>query len=202
MKYICVEGNIGSGKTSLVNALSEKLNAVPLLEQFEENPFLSLFYEEPQKYAYAVEISFLLDRYRQLDYFFKKQALANDSAIIIGDYFIQKCLIFAQINLTEYDYQLFKDNFDRLFQDIKTPDIILYLDMEIGAVKQNIQNRGRTFEQDISYTYLEQVNKGYSKQLLNNPHWQSKTKHFILTNNDPVTYEMVFNNALSIIEAL
>jgi deoxyguanosine kinase len=202
MKYICVEGNIGSGKTSLVNALCEKLNAIPLLEQFEENPFLSLFYEEPQKYAYAVEISFLLDRYRQLDYFFKKQALENDNAIIIGDYFIQKCLIFAQINLTEYDYQLFKDNFDRLFQDIKTPDIILYLDMEISAVKQNIQNRGRTFEQDISYTYLEQVNKGYSKQLLNNPHWQGKTKHFILTNNDPNTYEMVFNNALSIIEVL
>jgi deoxyguanosine kinase len=202
MKYICVEGNIGSGKTSLVNALCKDLEAVPLLEQFEENPFLSLFYEEPQKYAYAVEISFLLDRYRQLDYFFKKQLAENENQIIIGDYFIQKCLIFAQINLTEYDYQLFKDNFDRLFQEMKSPDLIIYLDMDIGAVKQNIQSRGRSYEQDIAYSYLEQVNKGYSKHLLNNTNWNAKTKHFILTNNEAATYDQVLRKSIEIVRNL
>jgi deoxyguanosine kinase len=202
MKYICVEGNIGSGKTSLVNALCKDLGAVPLLEQFEENPFLSLFYEEPQKYAYAVEISFLLDRYRQLDYFFKKQLSENENQIIIGDYFIQKCLIFAQINLTEYDYQLFKDNFDRLFQEMKSPDLIIYLDMDIGAVKQNIQSRGRSFEQDIAYSYLEKVNKGYSNHLLANNNWNAKTKHFILTNNEVATYDQVLKKSIEIVRNL
>ncbi len=200
MKYICIEGNIGAGKTSLTNALCNTLNIEPLLEKFEDNPFLSLFYEEPQKYAYAVEISFLLDRYRQLDHFFKN--LKQTDALIISDYFIQKCLLFAQINLTEFDYQLFKDNFNRLFQDIKVPDLIIYLDMDIGAVKQNIQNRGRNFEQDISLNYLEQVNSGYNKHLLHHPDWQNKTKHFILLNNEVKTYEQVFQKSLEIIQTL
>jgi deoxyguanosine kinase len=202
MKYICIEGNIGAGKTSLVKSLCEATGGISLMENFEDNPFLSLFYENPQKYAYAVEISFLLDRYRQLDYFFKKQAQANEHSIIISDYFIQKCLLFAQINLSEFDFALFKDNFDRLFQDIKNPDLIIYLDMDISAVRQNIQNRGRDFEQDISYTYLEKVNKGYEKYLLNHIEWQSKTKHFILVNNDPKTYEQVFKKSLEIIQTL
>jgi deoxyguanosine kinase len=200
-KLICVEGNIGTGKTSLVEALCKTLNAVPLLEEFKDNPFLPLFYEDPHKYAYALEVSFLLDRYRQLDDFFKSSQYLQ-AEFVIADYFIHKCLIFAQINLPEYDFQLFKDNFNRLFQDTRQPDLIIYLDMEIGYVKQNIVNRGRSFEQEIASNYLEQVHKGYDQHLMNHPEWVKKTKHLIIPDNQVFTYSKIFEKSLELIHNL
>src|SRR3989344_1496170 len=100
IKYVCIEGNIGVGKSSIAFRLAEELGGVFLPEEFEENPLLPLFYKEPQKFAFPVEFSFLLDRFRQQ----KKWNETISNGLVISDYYFEKCLYFAKLNLTEKDY--------------------------------------------------------------------------------------------------
>ena len=97
--YIVVEGNIGSGKTSLVKMLTNEFSAHAIYEEFSDNPFLPKFYAEPEKHAFPLELSFLAERYHQL----KKELNTRDlfHKNIISDYYFIKSLIFAEITLSE-----------------------------------------------------------------------------------------------------
>ncbi len=157
--YIVIEGNIGAGKTSFATRLAEECNARLILEQFEENSFLPKFYEDPVRYAFPLELSFLADRYQQL----KAQFTASDmfKTFTVADYFIFKSLIFASRNLEQLEFGLYSKLFTIVSSVIPKPDMIVYLYLNLDNLKKNIQKRGRPYEQNIQFEYLDKIQNGY-----------------------------------------
>jgi deoxyguanosine kinase len=157
--YIVIEGNIGAGKTSLATRLAGEYNARLILEQFEENSFLPKFYEDPARYAFPLELSFLADRYQQL----KSQFGATDlfKTFTVADYFIFKSLIFASRNLEPLEYSLYSKLFAIVSSVVPKPELIVYLYLSLENLKKNIQKRGRPYEQNIQFDYLEKIQAGY-----------------------------------------
>ena len=163
--YIAIEGNIGAGKTSLVSKIANDFNAQPILERFKDNPFLPKFYKDPSRYAFSLEMSFLADRYQQLMDDIAQFDLFRDN--VISDYDINKSLIFANITLTEEEFSLYKKLFQVMQKDFPKPDLYVYLFQNTDRLLQNIQNRGRKYEQSIEATYLDKVNSGYLEFIKN-----------------------------------
>ena len=157
--YIVIEGNIGAGKTSFASLLAEDCNARLILEQFEENSFLPKFYEDPARYAFPLELSFLADRYQQL----KSQFNAADmfKTFTVADYFIFKSLIFASKNLETLEFGLYSKLFSIVSSVVPKPDMIVYLYLDLENLKKNIEKRGRPYEQNIQFEYLEKIQTGY-----------------------------------------
>ncbi len=157
--YIVIEGNIGAGKTSLATRMSAELNASLILEQFEENSFLPKFYEDPDRYAFPLELSFLADRYQQLKNHFNKPDLFT--SLSIADYFIFKSLIFASRNLEQLEFGLYSKLFNIVSSVVPKPDLLVYLYLNLDNLKKNIEKRGRAYEQNIQFDYLEKIQTGY-----------------------------------------
>jgi len=157
--YLVIEGCIGAGKTCFSKRLAEDYNAKIIYEQFADNSFLPKFYEDPQRYAFPLEMSFLTDRYNQL----KNKLTQTDlfSQYTIADYFIDKCLIFSKNNLNKDEYSLYLKIFDIINSFIPKPDLIVYLYKDVDLLLKNIKKRGRDYEQNIDYKYLDDIQKGY-----------------------------------------
>lgn len=158
-QYIVIEGNIGAGKTSLATRMAQEYHARLILEQFEENSFLPRFYEDPVRYAFPLELSFLADRYQQL----KIQFPATDLfyPFTIADYFIFKSLIFASRNLESLEFGLYTKLFTIVSSAVPRPDLIVYLYLDLNNLKKNIEKRGRSYEQNIQFDYLDKIQQGY-----------------------------------------
>lgn len=168
--YIAIEGNIGSGKTSLAKRIGDDYNAKLVLERFADNPFLPKFYEDSERYAFPLEMSFLADRYHQLTDGLAQFDLFKN--FIVSDYFIFKSLIFAQVTLPKEEYSLYRKMFDIMYKEIAKPDVYVFLYQNTERLIENIKIRGRDYEQNIQADYLEKIHKGYlsfinSKEELN-----------------------------------
>ena len=157
--YIVVEGCIGAGKTTLSKMLAEDFNAELVLERFADNPFLPKFYKDPVHYAFPVEMTFLMDRYQQLKSLLSARDLFTEA--VIGDYFIDKCIIFSKNNLLPDEYNLYKNVFDTISSFLPKPDMILYLYNDTQQLLQNIARRGREYEKDITAEYLQDIQESY-----------------------------------------
>lgn len=166
--YITIEGCIGAGKTTLTEKLSADLNAQIVLERFVDNPFLAKFYKDPEHYAFPLEMTFLTDRYQQLKTLLSHRDLFTD--LVISDYFIDKCYIFAKNNLQGDEYNLYLKVYDIISAYLPKPEIIIYLYNQIDQLLSNIARRGRDFEQDIAPEYLQDIQSSYMNYLshLNN----------------------------------
>ena len=158
--YIAIEGNIGAGKTSLANMMSDEYNAKIVLERFADNPFLPKFYEDNERYAFPLEMSFLADRYQQLSDDLAQFDLFKN--FIVSDYYIFKSLIFAQVTLQEDEYKLYRKMFDLMYREISKPDLYVYLYQNTDRLLENIKKRGREYEKNIEATYLQKIHDGYS----------------------------------------
>jgi deoxyadenosine/deoxycytidine kinase len=158
-KYISIEGNIGAGKTSLSKLLAEDLGSKLVLEEFTENTFLPKFYENPERYAFPVELSFLSERFSQL----KRELNTADlfSPNIISDYFISKCQIFAKNNLSKDEYDLFMKMYEIVEATCPKPDLMVYLYLDVEDLHYNIRKRGRSYEQRITDEYLVNIQNQY-----------------------------------------
>jgi deoxyguanosine kinase len=158
--YIAIEGNIGAGKTSLSKMMSDEFNAKVILERFADNPFLPKFYEDEERYAFPLEMSFLADRYQQLSDDLAQFDLFKN--LIVSDYYIFKSLIFAQVTLQKEEYLLYRKMFDLMYKEISKPDLYVYLYQNTDRLIKNIQKRGREYEQNIGSDYLDKIHNGYS----------------------------------------
>ncbi len=157
--YIAIEGNIGAGKTSLTNLLTTDFNAKLILERFKDNPFLPKFYEEPARYAFPLEMSFLADRYQQLLDDIRQFDLFNDC--VIADYDVYKSLIFAKVTLQDEEFNLYKKLFNVMHKELPKPDLYVYLFQNTERLLENIKKRGRKYEKSIQAEYLQKLNNGY-----------------------------------------
>jgi len=166
--YLVIEGNIGSGKTSLATRISEQYNAKLVLEQFADNPFLPKFYKDPDKYAFPLELSFLAERYRQLKEDLAKQDLFKD--FTIADYNFNKTLIFAKTTLQKDEFNLFSKLFTIINDSLPKPDLFVYLYLDVDKLIKNILKRGRNYEKNIQKEYLQSIQNGYLDFMKNNQH--------------------------------
>ncbi len=162
MKYtfITIEGNIGAGKTTLAHLLSKHFNARLVLEQFADNPFLPKFYENPQQYAFPLELFFMAERFKQLKELIQQKDLFQN--LTISDYLFTKCLLFAKINLSEDEFRLYQRLFDIMYQQLVQPEILIYLHAPVNKLQQNIKKRNRPYEQRIPDDYLFSIQETYT----------------------------------------
>ncbi len=159
IRYLVIEGNIGAGKTSLCKLISEKRKAKLFLEQYAENPFLPKFYENPERYSFPLELSFLADRYNQLKNSITAFDLFNE--LIVSDYFFMKSLIFSAHTLQEDEYKLYRQLFDIIYSTLPKPDLYIYLHKNTDLLLKNIEKRGREYEKSIKQEYLKGIESGY-----------------------------------------
>jgi deoxyadenosine/deoxycytidine kinase len=161
--FITVEGNIGAGKTTLSHLLAKHYNARLVLEEFADNPFLAKFYEQPQQYAFPVELFFMAERYKQL----KDMVHTKDlfQSITVSDYLFTKCLLFAKVNLPEEEFRLYQKLFDIIHQQLVFPDIIIYLHAPVQKLQQNIRKRNRPYELNIPDEYLFSLQETYTSYI-------------------------------------
>jgi deoxyadenosine/deoxycytidine kinase len=159
IRHIAIEGVIGAGKTTLAQMLSERLGARLVLERFEENPFLPKFYEDPEHYAFQTQIFFLLSRYKQQQDLFQAD-LFHD--FLISDYIFEKDKIFAYLTLADEELKLYETLLTAIERNVPTPDLVVYLQCSVERLMNNIRNRARKMEENISEDYIRDLNEAYN----------------------------------------
>ncbi len=157
--YIAIEGAIGVGKTTLARLLQPAFKADLLLEVFEENPFLSDFYTDRERYAFQTQIFFLLSRYHQQKKTAPK-ALA-DGNNLISDYTFEKDALFASINLYGDELGMYQRVHEALAEKIPIPNLIVYLRAGTDVLMQRIASRDRSYERNMERAYIGQLNQAY-----------------------------------------
>ena len=158
-KFISIEGNIGSGKTSLVNKIITDFKGKIILEKFADNPFLPDFYKDPERHAFPLEMFFMAERFQQLSLNINHQDLFSE--LTVSDYSFFKSKLFAQNNLKENELDLFNRLYNIMFSSIKKPDLLIYLHSDIKRLQQNIKQRGRQYERNITDDYLKSIETRY-----------------------------------------
>ncbi len=164
-KFIAIEGNIGSGKTSLASLLAKRFDTGLILEQFKENDFLEHFYQDPERHAMPMELWFMAERYKQMEDYLSKGHLFHNS--VISDYIFAKTLLFAQNNLNEREFRLFTRLFSMLELQLPQPELIVFLYRPVSQLMVQIQKRGRPFEQNIRPKYLHGIQEQYDQYFRN-----------------------------------
>lgn len=159
LQFLAIEGNIGAGKTTLAKRIAKDFDAKLILERFADNPFLPKFYEDQSRFAFPLEMSFLADRYQQ--FIDDTNQLDLFKKFMVSDYDIYKSLIFAKITLQDVEFSLYRKIFDFMYREVKKPDVYVFLYQNTDRLLDNIKKRGRDYEQEISFEYLDKINKGY-----------------------------------------
>lgn len=165
MKYnfVVIEGNIGAGKTTLSHLLSKHYNARLILEEFADNPFLPKFYQNPDQYAFPLELFFMAERYKQLKELLQTKDMFQN--ITISDYLFTKCLLFAKVNLPDEEFRLYQKLFEIINPQIVQPDILIYLHTPVNKLQENIKKRNREYEQSIPSDYLFSLQETYTQYI-------------------------------------
>ena len=159
--YIAIEGVIGVGKTTLARLLQPMLEAEILLEIFEENPFLSDFYADRARYAFQTQIFFLLSRYNQQRRTVPDLLAAGKS--VLSDYTFAKDALFARINLTGDELEMYYKVHEALGEKIPRPDLIVYLRADTDVLMQRIASRDRPYERNMERDYINLLNRTYEE---------------------------------------
>jgi deoxyadenosine/deoxycytidine kinase len=157
--YIAIEGVIGVGKTSLAKFVAGRLNAGLILEQSEENPYLEDFYRDPQRFAFQLQLFFLISRYRQLLNIPQRDLFHSH---LIADYIFAKDRIFAHLNLERRDLILYDKVATLMERELPKPDLVIYLQSSTERLIEHIRRRNRKIERNISTDYIRQLNEAYN----------------------------------------
>jgi len=157
-QMLVFEGNIGVGKTSLAQKIARDYQVPSLLENFNQNPYLVKFYDQPERFALSLENYFLEERFRQFNHFLKSTTAKKTA---VADHALFKSLVFAKINLSSSRFQDFIKNYERLSAELVFTQKVIFLHQPIDKLLQQIKSRGRVYEQKISQEYLEKIDRGY-----------------------------------------
>ena len=160
LRYIAVEGPIAVGKSSLAQALAQNYGARLVREPLEDNPFLARFYEEPQRYAFTAQLSFLIERYRQQQELVQMDLFQQAT---VADYLFAKDRIFAEITLSEDELALYDRIYGLLGARVRQPDLVVFLDADIDVLLRRLRKRARSFEKRLGREYLEKLAEAYRR---------------------------------------
>mgnify|MGYP001181287851 FL=1 len=158
--YIAVEGPIGVGKTSLARKISIDFGHQLCLEQPDENPFLKDFYENKQKFAFATQIHFVMQRSQQLNRYFSESLIKQK---IVSDFIFEKEELFAGLNLSDEEYEVFTEVKSKFYISSPKPDLVIYLQASPKQLLNRVRERGKVYEEHISLEYLEKICEMYSE---------------------------------------
>ncbi len=157
--YIAIEGVIGVGKTTLARLLQNTFDAEILLEVFEENPFLSDFYSDRERYAFQTQIFFLLSRYHQQRRTVNE--MISTGRNLFADYTFAKDALFARINLKGDELDMYYKVHEALAEKIQKPDLLVYLQASTNTLMQRIALRDRPYERQMERSYIDELNHAY-----------------------------------------
>ena len=155
--YIAFEGVIGVGKTTLARMLQSRFSARTLLEAFDENPFLSDFYGDRARYAFQTQLFFLLNRYRQQQ---RASGMLQQGALL-ADYFFRKDQLFAHLNVTGDELEMYDKLYAVLSEKIVPPDLVVYLRAETDTLMDRIAMRDRPYERAMDRAYIGALRQAY-----------------------------------------
>ena len=195
--YIVIEGNIGAGKTTLASMIARDFNAKLILERFADNPFLPKFYDDPARYSFPLELSFLADRYRQL----KDELVEQDLFMnfTVADYYFMKSLVFSSMTLEKDEFSLYRQIFYIIYSSLPKPDLYVYLHVPPERLLKNIAARGRDYEKSITAEYLSGIQESYFNFFRQNPEnryliLDTSNIDFVASNEDYLKVkEVIFN---------
>jgi deoxyadenosine/deoxycytidine kinase len=165
--HIVIAGNIGSGKTTLTNMLVKHYGWKPQMETVEENPYLADYYKDIARWSFCLEVFFLKQRFRDLlEIANSKETIIQDRSIFEGVY------VFAATNkemgnMTDRDFETYMELFQSMMQVAHLPDLMIYLRASVPHLVENIQKRGRDYEQTIQLEYLTNLNRRYEDFIYN-----------------------------------
>ena len=193
--YMVIEGNIGAGKTTLASRIAGQFNARLILEHFADNPFLPKFYNDPEKYSFPLELSFLASRYKHL----KEELVPQDlfRAFTVADYYFMKSLVFAASTLRGEEYNLYRQIFYIIYSSLPKPDLYVYLHLNTDRLMYNIEKRGRSYEKTITREYLQTIQDSYFAFFRQNP----ENRYLIIDINE-IDFVTVENDYSKIIDTI
>jgi deoxyguanosine kinase len=179
--YLAIEGVIGVGKTTLARLLQVPFQSDLILEVFEENPFLSDFYADRERYAFQTQIFFLLSRYHQQRR--SVPEILQRKIPLISDYTFAKDALFASINLQGDELEMYRRVHDALAEKIPVPDLILYLRADTEVLMQRIASRDRSYERNMDRDYIDRLNQAYDAFFVNPPAGQETLPALVMDTN-------------------
>ena len=190
-----IEGNIGAGKTTLASRIAGQFNARLILEHFADNPFLPKFYNDPDKYSFPLELSFLASRYKQL----RDELVTQDlfKSFTVADYYFMKSLVFAASTLKGDEYNLYRQIFYIIYASLPRPDIYVYLHLNTSRLMDNIEKRGRSYEKTITKEYLQRIQDSYFTFFKQNP-----DNRYLVIDINEIDFVAVENDYLKIIDTI
>jgi len=159
LHYIAIEGVIGSGKTSLARRIRDRLDAKLILEQFDDNPFLEKFYVDRKRFAFQTQMFFLINRFKQHQELNQEDLFSEH---IICDYIFEKDRIFAYLNLSRDELNLYESIYPLLARSLRKPDLVIFLQSSTDRLMYNIKKRNRKIERAITRGYLDELSEAYN----------------------------------------
>jgi len=159
LRYIAIEGVIGAGKTSLAKRIGERLNAKFIFEQFDNNPFLEKFYVDRKRFAFQTQMFFLINRFKQQQELHQEDLFSEH---LVCDYIFEKDRIFAYMNLSKDELNLYESIYPLLARTLRKPDLVIFLQSSTDRLIYNIKNRNRKIERAITRSYLEELSEAYN----------------------------------------
>jgi len=159
LHHVAVEGPIGSGKTTVLDRLAERLDAKKVVEDWAANPFLRPFYDSRPGAAFQAELFFLLSRYRQLQALMQRQLFSQTTLV---DFVFERSRLFAYLNLDDSELLIFDKLYSLLAESVPRPDLIVYLQAPTEVLMRRVRARGRPEDQQLSEDYLAEVNRAYN----------------------------------------
>lgn len=159
LRYIAIEGVIGAGKTSLAKRIGERLNAKLIFEQFDNNPFLEKFYVDRKRFAFQTQMFFLINRFKQQQELHQEDLFSEH---LVCDYIFEKDRIFAYMNLSKDELNLYESLYPLLARALRKPDLVIFLQSSTDRLIYNIKKRNRKIERAITRNYLEELSEAYN----------------------------------------
>lgn len=159
-RFVVIEGVIGAGKTSLAKRLAAAIDAEPVLEEAEANPFLERFYKDPRAAAFPAQLHFLFQRARQLQALRQQDLFAP---LRVADYLLDKDRLFARVTLDDEEYALYQQVYERMSFEAPQPDLVVFLQAPVDVLLERIAKRGIRYEQGIRRDYLERLQEAYTR---------------------------------------
>ena len=156
-QYIALEGPIRVGKSTLANIIADRLNAQRVIEP-EDNPFLRAFYEGERGAGFQAQFAFLIRRFEQLH---RLDVGPNSRKTVVADYIFEKDKIFAYINLTDQELEVYNRYYQLFRQQLPAPDLVIYLQASPEVLKKRLRKKNVVGETQVSDDYIEEVVRAY-----------------------------------------